>query len=233
MKRILVLILLISLCALVLAGAQAETVKLAYKGGSLNLRTGPGTQYGNNGYVYNGDYITVLETGSVWSKVLTSDMRVGYIKNLYISGNGSKYADGTVYYSGKYSGTVSTKYADSKVNLRAGASSSAAKITSLKNGTKVSVLGKNGSWYLISTSAGTQGFMHEKYIKSSAASAVSARVTGSAVNMRAYPNASSARVTTLIKGTVVKVLDTSNAKWWFVQYSSYTGFMYSAYLKKL
>ena len=175
----------------------------------------------------------MLESGSVWSKVLTYDMRVGYIKNLYISGNGSKYADGTVYYSTKHSGTVSTKYADSKVNLRAGAGSSTAVITSLKNATKVSVLGKNGSWYLISTASGMQGFMHEKYIKTSASSTVNARVTGSAVNMRYSPSASSGRVTTLIKGTVVKVLDTSNSKWWLVQYSSYTGYMYSAYLKKI
>ena len=231
MKKIIAIVMVLSLlmCGL----ASAETVKLGYTGGSLNLRTKATTNSANNGYVKNGDEITVLEKGSVWSKIKTSDGRVGYIKNLYISGNGTGYADGTTYYGGTYNGKVKTKYADSTVNLRAGAGSGYTSIGKIKNGQSLKILGENGSWYLVETTDGTQGFMSKSYVvKSGSTKTVTATVTGSRVNMRAEANSSSKRVTTLTKGTKVTVLDSSDSKWWKVQYSTYTGYMYSAYLKK-
>ncbi len=236
MKRILSVFMVLLLLSTLLLAASAETVKLAYKSGSLNLRTGPGTKYANNGYVHNGDTITVLSKGSVWSKIRTSDSREGYIKNLYISGNGSGYASGTTYYSKHYTGTVKTKYAASKVNLRSGAGTGYAHIASLKNGQKLTVLGKNGSWFLVSTSGGTQGFVHSKYVKTSASSSSSssktAVVTASAVNMRSGPGTGYGKVATLAKNTKVTIVSTSNSKWWKVKYGSKTGFIWSKYLKK-
>jgi len=211
----------------------AETIKLAYSGGSLKLRNGPGTNYKVNAYLSNGDKITVLSKGSVWSKVKTAGGKVGYVKNLYISGNGSQYASGTTYYDKKLSATVKTKYSSSTVNLRAGAASSTASMGTVKNGTKLTVLGKNGSWYLVSTANGTEGYIHKNYVvTSSAASAVTAKVTGKVVYIRQSASKDSKAVTALTKGTEVKVLSTSNSKWWKVQYKSYTGYMYSKYLKK-
>ena len=108
MKRkislLLALVMVLSLALPMLV--SAENVSLAYKNGSLHLRKGPGTNYGTNGYVKDGDHVTVLSKGSIWSKVQTSSDRVGYIKNLYISGNGDKFADGTNYYGGSYTGYV-------------------------------------------------------------------------------------------------------------------------------
>ena len=230
---------LLALCLLIGSwAAMAETVKLAYSTGSLNLRTGAGTKYKANGVVKNGDTITVLEKGKVWSKVRTSDSREGYIKNLYISGLGSNYADGTTYYSKSYTGTVSTKYSSSTVNVRAGANKSEARVTTLKSGAKVKVLGKNGSWYLIETQGGTQGYISASYIKTSASSSSSsssktttAKVTASAVNMRASASASSAKVLVLAKGAKVTVLSKANSSWWKVKYGSKTGYIYSKYLK--
>ena len=76
MKKIfaflLALLLLISSWA-----ALAETVKLAYSSGSLKLRKGAGTKYAANGVVKNGDNITVLSKGKVWTKVRTDDNREG------------------------------------------------------------------------------------------------------------------------------------------------------------
>ncbi len=236
MKRklslLLVLVMLLSLALPMLAGA--ENVSLAYKNGSLHLRKGPGTNYGTNGYVKDGDYITVLSKGSVWSKVQTSSGRIGYIKNLYISGNGDKYADGTNYYSGSYTGYVVTKYSGSSVNLRAGASTSTSSIAKLKSGTKVKVLGENGSWYLVETASGTQGYMSKTYIKSTSGSTAStqyATVTGSVVNLRAGAGTQYAIKTALTRGTTVKVLEKTTAKWWKVQWNGYTGYMSANYLK--
>ena len=237
MKKIfaflLALLLLISSWA-----ALAETVKLAYSSGSLKLRKGAGTKYAANGVVKNGDNITVLSKGKVWTKVRTDDNREGYIKNLYISGLGNNYADGTTYYSGSKTGTVKTKYASSTVNVRAGANKSEALVLKVKSGAKVKVLGKNGGWYLIETSGGTQGFIRDTYLKvggssssSSSSKTTTAKVTASAVNMRKSASASSAKVVVLAKNTKVTVLSKANSKWWKVKYGSKTGYIYSKYLK--
>ena len=88
MKQKLAVILVIVLAIALPAMALAETVSLAYPSGALNLRDGAGTQYESLGTVHDGDHITVLEQGSVWSKIKTDSGKVGYINNLYISGNG-------------------------------------------------------------------------------------------------------------------------------------------------
>lgn len=234
-RKISILLSLVLILALTLPvfAAVAETVSMSYKNGSLHLRKGPGTNYASNGYVQNGDSITVLSKGSVWSKVQTRSGRVGYIKNLYISGIGSNFADGTTYYSGSYTGTVTTKYSGSTVNLRSGASTSTSSIGKLASGTKVKVLGKNGNWYLVETDKGTQGYMSKTYIKTSASSSSAeyAVVTGSVVNMRAGAGTDYVIKTALTKGTQVKVLSRANAKWWRVSYGSYTGYMSANYLR--
>ena len=235
MKRklsiLLALVFVLSLALPMMAGA--ETVSLAYKNGSLHLRKGPGTNYGSNGYVKDGDYITVLSKGSVWSKVETSAGRVGYIKNLYISGNGYNYADGTDYFGGSYTAYVVTKYSGSTVNLRAGASTSTASMGKLANGTKVKILGENGNWYLVETASGTQGYMSKNYIKRSAGSAVTqyATVTGSVVNVRAGAGTQYVVKTALTRGTTVKVLEKTTSNWWKIQWGSYTGYMSANYLR--
>ena len=235
MKKALSFILAL-LVAFSMFAACAETIKLAYSSGSIYLRKGAGTKYATNGVLKNGDSVTVLKKGSIWSKVKTSDSREGYVKNLYIKGIGSAYASGTTYYSKSYTGTVKTKYASSSVNLRGGAGFSQGKITTLKSGAKVKVLGKNGSWYLVETSKGTQGFINSKYLSTKAGGSSSSSTTTAtvancnAVNMRKSASKDSDRVCTLAKGTSVTVLSKSGS-WWKVKYGSKTGYIYSKYLK--
>ena len=237
MKRTLVLILamLLVLAMTLPIAASAATVKLGYKGGSLRLRAGAGTNTATVAYLKNGDSISVLSKGSIWSQVKTSSGKVGYIKNLYISGNGSSYADGTTYYGGHKSGTVVTKTANGVVHARAGASASTASLGTLGNGAKVKVLGENGNWYLVVNTAGNQGFMSKQYIRIGSGSASSstskATVTASALNMRTGAGTGYAIITTLPRNTKVTVLD-SSAHWWKVQYGSYTGYMSSNFLRK-
>ena len=90
MKRFISMFLVLTLVFAVFAIADAESVKLAYKGGSIKLRTGPGKEYGYTAYLKDGTSITVLQKGSAWSKVKAGG-KTGYIKSLYISGIGSLY----------------------------------------------------------------------------------------------------------------------------------------------
>ena len=233
MKKLLA-IFLAALLVASMALACAETIKIA-KGSTIYLRTGAGTKYSANGVVNNGDTITVLTKGKVWTKIRTSDSREGYVKNLYIAGMGKNYADGTTYYSGSKSGKIKTKYASSTVNVRVGANKSEAVCIQLKGGTKVTVLGKNGSWYLIQTSGGTQGYVSSSYLSvggsGGSSSTTTAKVTATAVHMRKGTSAKTGSVCILAKNTKVTVLSKANSKWWKCKWGSKTGYIYSKYLK--
>lgn len=141
------------------ATASASSISLASSDGSLYLREGPGKNYDAVGVVHDGDSISVVKSGNVWSKVKTSSGKVGYVKNLYIDNGDSNYASGTTYFDGSY-----TVYTTASVNLRSGASTSTAVITTLSKGTKVSALGKNGNFYLVRISGGAQGYVSGKYL---------------------------------------------------------------------
>lgn len=220
--------------ALIPGAALAETVSLAYSGGSLNLRKGPGTEYRSLGTVHDGDHIDVLRYGDVWSKVETDDGKVGYIKNLYIEDGDTNYASGTDYFDSHY-----TAYTTASVNFRAGASTSTASMGTLSKGTKVTVLGENGRFYLVKNSAGTQGFVSKTYISrtkpasstgSSSSSAKTMTVTGSYVNMRAGGGLSYSVVKVLPRGTVVTVVTRGNY-WTRVNYKGTLGWIKNTYLK--
>lgn len=220
--------------ALIPGAALAETVSLAYYGGSLNLRKGPGTEYRSLGTVHDGDHIDVLRYGDVWSKVETDDGKVGYIKNLYIEDGDTNYASGTDYYDSHY-----TAYTTASVNFRAGASTSTASMGTLSKGTKVTVLGENGRFYLVKNSAGTQGFVSKTYISrtkpasstgSSSSSAKTMTVTASYVNMRAGGGLSYSVVKVLPRGTVVTVVTRGNY-WTRVNYKGTLGWIKNTYLK--
>ena len=223
--------------ALIPGTALAETVSLAYSGGSLNLRKGPGTSYASLGTVHDGDHIDVLRYGDIWSKVETDDGKIGYIKNLYIEDGDTNYASGTDYFDSHF-----TAYTTASVNFRAGASTSTASMGTLSKGTKVTVLGENGRFYLVKNSAGTQGYVSKSYISrtkpsgssssssSSSSSAQTMTVTASYVNIRAGGGLSYDVVKVLPRGTVVTVVKRGNY-WTRVNYKGTLGWIKNTYLK--
>ena len=223
------------LCLLLPAAAFADTVSMANSGGSLYLRSGPGRDYKAVGTVHDGDHITVVSYGSIWSKVKTSSGKTGYIKNLYINDGDGDYAAGTSYFSGY------TVYTTAKVNMRAGGSTNTSVITTLAKGTKLTAIGKNGSFYLVKTSDGSQGYVSSSYISksnsgssssssSSSSSKATKTVTASYVNVRAGGGMSYAVLRVLPKGTKVTVLKVGNS-WTRIQYGSTVGWIKNTYLK--
>ena len=231
-KLMIALSLALMICILAPA-ALAATVEMAYNGGSLYLRTGPGRSYDANGTVHDGDYITVLNYGDIWSKVKTSSGRTGYIKNLYIDDGDDTYAAGTDYFGSKYK-----VYTTASVNLRSGASTGTAVISTLSKGTKLTAMGRNGSFYLVQTSGGTQGYVSANYLSKSKVSSSSSAssstaytktVTASYVNMREGGGLSYDVVRVLSRGTKVEVLYTGNY-WTRVRYGGDTGWIKNIYL---
>lgn len=236
MKRKLSILLATALllCLLLPAAALADYVSMAQSGGSLYLRSGPGREYKAVGIVNDGDYITVVSYGSIWSKIKTSGGKTGYIKNLYIDDGDEDYAAGTGYFNSSYS-----MYTTATVKMRAGASTSTSVITNLKKGTKVTALGKNGGFYLVQTKGGTQGYVSGNYLsKKSAGSSTSGSssskktktVTARYVNVRAGGGMSYRVLRVLPYGTKVTVLKVGNY-WTRIQYGSTTGWIKNTYLK--
>ena len=105
-----VLLLVSAVPVSALASSGKYTVYVSSTGeGTLNLRSGPGTDYEPRGYVYHGDRVSVLDRSGIWSKVRTSSGRTGWIK--------TKYIDGTTKELGTGSKVVRTS---SSLNLRSG-----------------------------------------------------------------------------------------------------------------
>lgn len=236
MKKKISIALAILLIFALTVPAMAENVVLAYKGGSLYLRKGPGTEYASNGTLHHGDYIKVISYGDIWSKVQTGNGRTGYIKNLYINDGDYDYAAGTSYYNGGY-----TAYTTASVNFRAGASTGTASMGTLGKGTKLTVLGENGNFYLVRNSAGTQGYVSKNYVSrsysgsssgssSSSGSYGTMTVTASYVNMRAGGGLSYSVLRVLPRGTRVEVLKRGNY-WTRVNYRGTIGWIKNSYLR--
>jgi hypothetical protein len=56
----------------------------AYTGGSLHIRSGPGTSYGVIGWLNSGEYAVVLSSSGNWKKVLFDGVKVGYVSGAYL-----------------------------------------------------------------------------------------------------------------------------------------------------
>ena len=238
MKKGIAIALLLCLLVSIFSIASAASVKLAIKGGRICLRTGAGKSYSVICHLKDGQKITVISKGNSWSKVRTEAGKEGYIKNLYISGIGSYYADGTKYYGTHKKAYIS---GDGNANLRAGASSSTGLLKPVKSGAAVTLLGENGSWKLVLLSDGTQGYISNKRISetkskttssSSTTSTGKAYVNASGLYMREGPGMSYKAITCLKRNTTVSIVKGTGKGWWLVKYGNLTGYMWSGYLTK-
>ena len=238
MKKLTTILCAMLLVALLVpAVACAETVTLAYTEGSLFVRKGPGKEYSTNGTVHDGDYVDVLRYGSVWSKIETEDGRIGYIKNLYIDGAGDDYASGTEYYDSEDWFTV---YTTGSVRFRAGASTETAAMGTFSKGTKLTVMGENGRFYLVKTADGTQGFVSSLYVStryvsssssSSSSSYATGTITGNTVNVRKGGGMSYAVIGKVYGGSTVDVLYKGNYWTKIETASGLVGWVSNAYIK--
>ena len=138
-----------------------------------------------------GTTVAVTNNSSEWYKVIV-DGKEGYVSGSYLTGTTA-----TDFSVG--SGRITCS---STVNLRSEANTSSSILTSLSNGTAVTITGVSGGWYKVSVN-GKTGYVHPDYVQVSSSSA-SAGTTASApaatagkvscsstVNLRAEANTSS------------------------------------------
>ena len=207
------------------ASSKSATVYVSANGGTLNLRKGPGTNYGIAGYVSHGDKITVQAAGSTWSQVkVNATGKIGYIKNKYITTSSSSKDDGSSNPSSCQYGKITTKTAAGAVNIRKGAGTSYASVGTVTRGTLLRIDAESGNWYKVSTYTGLSGYVSKNYVTMG----ISAKTTAN-VNMRKGASSSYACLTTLSKGSTVTVYSITN-NWAYVKWGNTNGYVSANYL---
>ena len=220
---------------------------------SVNVRSGAGTE---NSVVATLSLNTPVKVtgeakdgnGATWYKV-KFDGGEGYMHSDYVtidaSGDSGNNGGGTTTEPKK--GTVNGDY----VNVRSGAGTENSRVTSLTNGTAVTIIGEEkdssgATWYKIQY-AGGEGYMHSDYVtvgdsgnqgstpgEEPSYQEKSAKVNASSVNVRSGAGTNNSVVATLSLNSVVTVIgeekDSNGATWYKIRYNGGEGYMHSDYV---
>lgn len=145
----LILVLLFALAALPL-GVLAAGNDYRYATESVNMRTGPGTQYDVIRELQTGEQVEYLTRAGKWAKVKSGDTE-GYVFAKYLTRE-KPITAGTVL------------MAKSAVNVRSEASTASTKVGKLKKGDNVTIVAVHDKWLEIKWFDYT-AFVYKKYFK--------------------------------------------------------------------
>jgi len=203
-------------------GTGTKTVRT--NGGSLNLRSGPGTGYGIRSSVWNGARVKVINTEDNWVKVtVQSNGETGWILAKYVCA-GSSTPDPKPTPSG------STKkvchVTASSLNVRTGAGSGYSWKDTLYQSQAFKVLETSGNWYKIQTFGGVTGWISKTYTAADA----QATVTAVSLNMRTEAGTSGSVIKSLSSGTRVTVHSVTG-NWARITSGGRTGYVSLNYLR--
>lgn len=62
-----------------------SAVQVATQSGALNVRSGPGTNYGKVAQLWKGENVVVLSDSAGWSRILFHGTKTGYVSSQYLS----------------------------------------------------------------------------------------------------------------------------------------------------
>lgn len=134
-------------------------VKLNNASSVLNLRNSPNGSI--IGVLSNATKLNIIGTSSGWYEVSVNG-KTGYVSSSYVSASQAAAASSSSS-SSKKSGRVTLKDPSSSLNLRLSPWTGRI-ISSLSDGTNVTILGTSGLWYKVSVGS-TTGYVHSDYIK--------------------------------------------------------------------
>lgn len=128
------------------------------------------------------------------------------------------------------------KVATSSSSLNVRETPDGEKIGSLKKGTIVTILGKDGDWLLV-TDGDLTGYVAARYIEiiedkpvDPETGVATVKTAGSALNMRQSPSTSAKVITKIANGSTVTVVE-KGEKWTKVKYNGKTGYVSTQYLE--
>ena len=128
----------------------------------------------------------------------------------------------------------------SSLNVRSGPSTKNHIVGMVVKGTKLTILGTQGSWYRISLN-GKDGYVHGNYVKLETSKNETtpppantvigkATVTASSLNVRNGAGTSHKKIGSLTKGKQVELLEKTGS-WYKIKYGNGTGYVDGKYLK--
>jgi len=128
-------------------------------------------------------------------------------------------------------GVVSTS--SGSLNVRGSASTSSSALTSLSNGSYITLLGKSGSWWKVEYDAGSTGYCYASYIDEvSGSCAAYVNLASGSVNVRSGAGTGYSVKTTLAKDTAVVVISASGGFSRILYNGISTGYVSSSYIQK-
>lgn len=178
---------------------------------TLNLRSGPGTNYSIISVMPKGATVNVLSVSGSWAKVTYNGL-TGYAHTGYLT-----------------SAASTTMYTTANLNMRTGPGTTYSVIRVIPKGAAVTVLSMSGGWARVSYS-GSTGYSSTAYLTSSVASS-DIRITTEELNLRSGPGTSYSILAVMPKGSKVTVLSVSGS-WARVIYNGKTGYAHTGYLIK-
>jgi uncharacterized protein YgiM (DUF1202 family) len=216
---------------------------------SVNMRSGPGTNYSLVGTIAKGITVDVLAKSGDWYYIRMTNGKTAYIIKGYLnviltpSATASATVIPTVAPTATPTATQPSTIqkgeisnCQTSVNMRSGPGTNYALLGTITKGTQVDILKKSGSWYQIRLENGSDAYVLANYVKILPQNSKS--LTGtvyncvSSVNMRSAASNTSTKIATLAKSTVVTVLGTdSTGMWYNIRLENgTTGYIYYNYL---
>ncbi len=117
-----------------------------------------------------------------------------------------------------------------RLNVRISASTSSAILTSLANGSYVTLISKSGNWYYVEYDDGKFGYCHKDYIKLDSGKTAKVVTQSTALNVRSGAGTGYSIKDSVKKGEIVIILSESNG-WSKILYSGVkTGYVSSQFL---
>ena len=127
-------------------------------------------------------------------------------------------------------GRVTT--AGGRLNVRSSASTGAQVVTSLVNGSHVTLMSRAGSWWQVEYAKGKYGYCHTDYITQLSGSTATVATASSSLNVRSGAGTSYTKIASLYKGETVIVLGTTGNWSRILFHGTKTGYVSTQYLSK-
>lgn len=206
------------------AAGAAELLVLG-QGGMVNIRQGPGLNYAVIGKVPRGTKLSYVAVQGGWYKVKLASGKTGWISGSLVklvglsAGNAPQASPSTVVVKGK------------AVNLRSGPGTNYAKVGVVFQGTRLTVLGRSGSWYRVKLANGKAAWIAAWLVSPlsqaqgeqdrlpQTGSLGKAFVKGDVVNLRSGPGTNYPVLRRLFRGEQLDLLET-RGDWYRVRLAS-------------
>jgi len=216
------------------ATTQSGTIKV---NGSLNVRSGAGTNYSVIGSLSNRSKVEIVETIGSWHKIKYGS-GYGYVSKDYVtvssssnsgSSNNSNGGNNTV--TTAQSGTIKV---NGSLNVRSGAGTSHSIIGSLSNRSKVEIVETSGNWHKIKYGSG-YGYVSKDYVtintRSIAENTVLREATAVTLSLKVRDEASyeSTIMGTIAMGEKVSILE-DQGEWSKIKYNNTVGYILNEYV---